>query len=332
MDTACITASKRGHSQNTNMQSSTYIVADIGGTNARFACVTAQDNELHRIQTLPCAQFPYFEDALRCYIDSLQNTPIAGICLAVAGPVDTDPVDLPNNHWKFSTPALVESLGVPIRVINDFSAQVLSVAALTDPELRWLGDARPRGEGVTAVVGPGTGLGVSALLPSGEILPSEAGHIGFAPTNQHQCELLEVLGKRFRRVSAERVLSGPGLANLYWANSHLLGQCRELPAAEVSAGARARDPICCRAVEDFLSILAAFAGDVALMTGANDGVYLSGGILPKMLDFLDEDVFLDQFRAKGRFRDFNTAIPLAVVLAEQPGLLGCARALNTGDL
>ncbi|MEP4149419.1 MAG: glucokinase [Halioglobus sp.] len=310
------------------MNSKGYIVADIGGTNARFAWVDTASDTLGNVQVSPCAEFPFLVDAIKAYIAGLGTHTISGVCLAVAGPVDTDPIDLPNNHWTFRREELAQSLGVPVKIINDFSAQVLSIASLESHELRWLGRARPSAEGVTAVIGPGTGLGVSALMPSGDILPSEAGHIGFAPVDQHQSDLLEVLRKRYQRVSAERILSGQGLANLYWANSHLQGHCRELPAAEVSAGARANDPLCRKAIEDFLAILAAFAGDVALMTGASRGAYISGGIVPRLLDFLDEDVFLSHFRAKGRFRDFNTVIPLAIVLAEQPGLRGCARALE----
>ena len=309
------------------MQPPPHIVADIGGTNARFACVSSADGALGQVKIFPCADFPFLLEAISTYIMGLEISSVASICLAVAGPVDADPIDLPNNHWTFSRTELEQALGVPVEIINDFSAQVLSIDTLQDSELRWLGFARPQGNGVTAVIGPGTGLGMSALLPSGEILPSEAGHIGFAPVDQHQSDLLEVLRKRYRRVSVERVLSGQGLANLYWANCNLQGQCRELPAAEVSAGAHANDPLCRKAVDDFLAILAAFAGDVALMTGANQGVYLSGGILPKMLDFLDEEAFLANFCAKGRFHDFNAGIPLAIVLAEQPGLRGCARAL-----
>ncbi len=310
------------------MQRSSYIVADIGGTNARFARVSSANGPLENLQVFPCADFPFLLEAIETYINGWCDGPITEICLAVAGPVDTEVIDLPNNHWTFNRNDLESSLGIPITIINDFSAQVLSIGSLDKSELRWLGPAQPAGTGVTAVIGPGTGLGVSALMPSGDILPSEAGHIGFAPVDQHQSDLLDVLRKRYRRVSAERVLSGPGLANLYWANCHLQGQCKELPAAEVSAGARAQDPLCRKAVDDFLAILAAFAGDVALMTGANQGVYLSGGILPRMLDFLDEESFLSQFRAKGRFHDFNAAIPLAIVLAEQPGLRGCAQAVE----
>ena len=310
------------------MSSPTYLVADIGGTNARFASVNPADGSLQDLHVYPCADFPFLLGAIETYLDAYGDDSISGVCLAVAGPIDPDPIDLPNNHWTFSRVELERSLGMPVRIINDFSAQVLSIATLDSSELRWLGAARPSGEGVTAVIGPGTGLGVSALLPSGDILPSEAGHVGFAPVDQHQSDLLQVLRKRYERVSAERVLSGPGLANLYWANGQLQGLDKELPAAEVTAGARADDRLCRRAVDDFLAILAAFAGDVALMTGADQGVYLSGGLLPKMLCFLDGDEFLSHFRSKGRFRDFNAAIPLAIVLAEQPGLRGCARALS----
>jgi len=180
-------------------------------------------------------------------------------------------------------------------------------------------------------MGPGTGLGVSAMMTSGDILPSEAGHVAFAPVDDHEAELLKVLWQRYHRVSVERVLSGMGLANLYWANCRLDGHERELPAPEVTAGAQAGDQYCLRAVKDFYAILASMAGDVALMMGATDGVYLSGGILPRVLDFLDEDSFRQRFQDKGRFRDFNAALPLAIVRTEHPGLLGCVQALRAGN-
>lgn len=309
---------------NTKLQ----IVADIGGTNARFAYVENYNSELLGIEVFPCADFPFLVDAIRAYMQRGNVTRIDKICLAVAGPVEADWIDLPNNHWAFSQEQLADSLGVVVEVINDFSAQVLSIDALDETELQWLGSPRPIGEGVKAVVGPGTGLGVSAMMPSGEILPSEAGHVAFAPADEHQADLLKVLWERYHRVSAERVLSGPGLANLYWANCRLDGHCRELPAPEVTAGAKANDPYCLRAVDDFYAILASFAGDVALMTGAADGVYLSGGILPRILDLLDPDMFREHFQDKGRFREFNSVVPLAIVRAEHPGLSGCVQALK----
>lgn len=308
--------------------SSIQIVADIGGTNARFAYVEGDSKDLRGIEVFPCASFTFLIDAIRAYMERGHVGWVDSICLAVAGPVDSDWIDLPNNHWAFSQRELGESLQVTLTIINDFSAQVLSIDALSEAELQWLGMPRPNGVGVKAVMGPGTGLGVSAMLPSGEILPSEAGHVAFAPVNAHEADLLGVLWQRYDRVSIERVLSGTGLANLYWANCRLDGHERELRAPEITAGARAGDEYCLRAVADFYAILASMAGDVALMMGAGDGVYLSGGILPRILDFLDEDKFRARFEDKGRFREFNAQVPVAIVTAEQPGLSGCVQALN----
>jgi len=312
------------------MSNPVQIVADIGGTNARFACVESGSDELQGIEISPCAEFPFFVDAVRAYMDRGHIEEIEKICLAVAGPVEADLIDLPNNHWSFSRTDLQTSLGVPVSIINDFSAQVLCIDALSDSELLWIGDARPQGGQVKAVLGPGTGLGVSAMLASGDILPSEGGHVAFAPLNDHEAAVQKELRQRYERVSVERVLSGMGLANLYWANSRLDGHDRELPAPEVTAGALAGDLYCQRAVNDFLAILGAVAGDVALMMGAADGVYLSGGILPRLLDLLDTEAFRERFDNKGRFSEICSEIPLAIVLAEHPGLRGCIEALRKG--
>ena len=304
------------------------IVADIGGTNARFAYVESGSDQLLGVEIFPCADFPLFIDAIRTYIGRDQVSLVEQICLAVAGPVESDSIDLPNNHWAFSRTQLQTSMDVPVIIINDFSAQVLCIDALRDSELQWIGPARPKGDQVKAVLGPGTGLGVSAMLPGGGILPSEGGHVAFAPLNEHEVALQGELRRRYERVSVERILSGMGLANLYWANCRLDGHERELPAAEVTAGALAGDQYCLRAVADFCAILASVSGDVALMMGANDGVYLSGGILPRLLTLLDENIFRQRFDDKGRFSEICSQIPLAIVLAEHPGLRGCVEALR----
>jgi glucokinase len=314
---------------NSSIETSCHIVADIGGTNARFACVHVGRQDLHAIEKFPCADFPLFIDAVQAYMRSL-TAPVDGVCLAVAGPVEQDWIDLPNNHWAFSRRELEQELSLPVTVINDFSAQVLSIAALADKELQWIGEPRPPREpgGITAVLGPGTGLGVAAMMPGGDIVPSEGGHVGFAPTSAHQSQLLEQLWLRYERVSVERVLSGMGLANLYWANARLLGQERELPAPGVTAGARAGDDLCRQAVTDFSEILGAVAGDFALALGAYRGVYLSGGILPQMLDVIDVAAIRKSFENKGRFQPVCAQVPLAIMLAEHPGLVGCAQALR----
>lgn len=321
----------------TVIQQAIQVVADIGGTNARFACVQAQTDtrpQLMAIKKFPCAQYPHFEDAVKSYLSWGQSqghfAQVKQLCLAVAGPVGQDWIDLPNNHWAFSVSELEASLDLPVTVINDFSAQALSIAALPDTDFLWLGDARPPldASGVIAVLGPGTGLGVAALTHHGEVLPSEGGHVGFAPANAHQAALLTQLWQRYERVSVERVLSGMGLANLYWANARIQGYERELIAPEVTAGARAGDALCRLAVEDFCRILGSVAGDAALMIGAYDGVYLSGGILPQMLDLIDLAAVRDAFNQKGRFRSLCETIPLAIITAADPGLIGCAQALR----
>ena len=306
------------------------IVADIGGTNARFGHVYVSESELRVVHTSACAEFPLFVDAIRAYMARCEDAEIVDICLAVAGPVEQDWIDLPNNHWAFSRRELERELGVPVAVINDFSAQVYSIEALGGDDFHWLGSPRPEAAspGVIAVLGPGTGLGVSGMLPSGEIIPSEGGHIAFAPNNAHQLALLEQLWRRYERVSVERLLSGMGLANLYWANGMLQGVEKELTAPEITAGACAGDTLCLQAVEDFSAILGSVAGDLALAMGAYNGVYLSGGILPKMLDIIDESLVRDNFQQKGRFSDICKNIPLAIVLANYPGLVGCINAAN----
>ncbi len=304
------------------------IVADIGGTNARFACLRPGYAELSEIEVFPCADFPFFVDAIRAYMRRGHIEHVDKICLAIAGPVESDLIDLPNNHWSFTRSEIQMSLGASVTIINDFNAQALSIDGLSESELYWIGGARPKGGQIKAVAGPGTGLGVSALLPSGDILPSEGGHIAFAPLNDHEVGLLRQLQRRYDRVSVERVLSGMGLANLYWANCAIDGYERELSAPDISAGARAGEPYCQQAITDFFAILGSVSGDIALMMRATDGVYLSGGILPRLMDLLDEYLIRRRFDNKGRFTKICSTTPLAIVLAEHPGLRGCAEALR----
>lgn len=312
------------------------IVGDIGGTNARFACVTDEGNFYHKLEILACVDYPEFEDALLHYIDLLKQYPdlsehkLQEVCLAIAGPVYNDIVDLPNNHWAFSRTKLQRTLGVPVQVINDFTAQTLCLDLLAEDELLWFDDMRPTGKGIRAVIGPGTGLGIAIQTVNGEIIPSEAGHIAFASRTEHQMELLRFLWKRYKRVSVERILSGQGLENLYWANSCIAGDESNQKAPDILDLAKNNDPHAIAALEDFFQILACFSGDMALSAWASDGIYLSGGILPKVWEFFDMQKFRERFQAKGRFTDFCRTVPIAMIKAEQPGLLGCVAALQKG--
>ncbi len=315
-----------------------HLVADIGGTHARFAQVDIDSGELEAIGVFHCSDFATVEQAFKAYIEAEALSQVQGVCAAVAGPVESDWIDLPNNHWQFSCSSLQQSLGIPLQIINDFSAQVLALDAFKEEDFHWIGSPRPEGKKVKAVLGPGTGLGVSALMPGGQPLPSEAGHLAFAPIDEREVALLEVLWRRFDRVSVERLLSGMGLSNLYWANSCLEGEPGEMSPEQVTAGALAGDSCCCQAMFDFFSILASVAGEVALMMGAEGGVYLSGGMLEHIkkflseenffVKFLDEENFRRRFELKGRFSAYCEKIPLAIVQAPYPGLSGCVQALK----
>ncbi|MEJ2539117.1 MAG: glucokinase [Gemmatimonadota bacterium] len=311
------------------------IVGDFGGTNARLATLAPRSDSLERISVLACAEYPHIRDAIEAYLQLHGIEVIQEMCLAVAGPVDHDLVHLPNNGWRFSRSGLERALGAPLTLVNDFTAQALCVQLLSPGELTWIGDPRPPSDGVQVVLGPGTGLGAAVRLPSGEIIPSEAGHVGFAPTNAHEIELLRLLLERYERVSIERVVSGPGLENLYWANGRIdgdpdVGPAPDLSAQEVSELAETGDARATRSVNDFLDLLATFAGDMALANWATGGVYLSGGALRKLMGFLKTDRFRARFEAKGRFSGFCRDVGVAWIAADYPGLLGCAAALVTG--
>jgi glucokinase len=309
------------------------IVGDLGGTNARFA-VLGSSGALERIEVLTCAEFAGIEDAIARYRSRQAIGDVAEVCLAVAGPVAEDRVILPNSHWVFSRSELERALGARLLVINDFTAQALCIDRLRADELAWIGAPRPVPDGIRVVVGPGTGLGVAIQMPDGEVVPSEGGHAGYAPTNDHELELLRVLHTRYSRLSIERLVSGPGLENLYWANRRIAGgdaadgEGRSAP--EIAALAAGGEALAVRSVADFFDILAAFAGDLALIAWAAGGVYLSGGVFQKLLPFFDAERFRARFENKGRFTGFCQSVAIARITAEQPGLLGCAAALDRG--
>lgn len=316
-------------------ESGATVVADFGGTNARFATVGDTPRDLEGVEVFRCADHPSLEGAVEAYLQKRHIHNLAEVCIAVAGPVDKDLVDLPNNHWIFSKSQLEAHLGAPLTVINDFTAQALAVDHLVPEEIYWLGAPRPSGQGIRTVIGPGTGLGVAIQMPSGEIIPSEAGHVGFAATSEHEIALLRALFSRYRRVSIERLVSGPGLENIYWANRRIAhpepeaDQVRRSPR-EIAEMAHNGDPMAQESIEDFFDILASFAGDMALATWATGGIYVSGGVVQKLNKYLDAERFRARFEDKGRFTRFCEEVPVAWIRAEYPGLLGCAVAVREG--
>ncbi len=304
------------------------LIADIGGTNVRFACVPVDDDELLNITNLHCEDFAQLEDALAAYLATIPTYRITRICLAVAGPVTQDTIAFTNNPWTFSKKDLQQKLGLEVLIINDFSAQAYCLDMLKPQELEWLGSPRPSGKNLRVVIGPGTGLGVAGMTASGEVLATEGGHISFAPANLHQIALLQELWKHHSHVSVEHLLSGAGLCNIHRANNPGGNFDEELTPAAITEGAMAGDKKCLQTIDDFLAILAAVAGDFAMAMGALDGVYLTGVILPRITTLIDRDVFRKSFVAKGQFETYCSTIPLAFITAENPGLRGCIGALR----
>jgi glucokinase len=312
------------------MSQSLDIVADIGGTNARFGCAEPGSGVLQQARSYLCADFDGLEAALRAYASGLQHRAIGTLCLALAAPIDQqDRIQLTNHPWSFSRSRLAELFQCRVVAINDFFAQASCLDTLRADEFDWWGTPRPRGGHVRVILGAGTGLGVAALSPSGEVLPTEGGHVAFAPATSHELLVLELLWRQFGRVSIERLLSGPGLVTLYRANAQLSETPATAPTPpDITRGALNGDSLCLQAIRDFLDILARTAGDFALSHGALDGIYLTGGILPKLDVLLNHTRFRERFEAKGRFQGYCARVPLALIRAENTGLRGCLAALR----
>jgi glucokinase len=310
------------------------LIGDIGGTNARFALIDA-GGRITRRRTLPTVDYPGLLLAARAYIaDATPDTPPGRAAIAVAAPVTEDRITLTNRHWSFSKSALRRGLKLSdLLVVNDFVAAAAAVPALKPADVVRIGKgARVRGAPI-AVLGPGTGLGVSLLVPNGKDwlpVPTEGGHITLTATNETEDAIIATLRKRFGHVSAERILSGPGLVNLYSALAEIEGlRVPNIdPRAITDTALAGRDRLATATLDHFCAFLGSVAGDLALTTGARGGVYIAGGIVPRITGILKKSSFRKHFAAKGRFGAYLRAIPVSVITRPQPAFLGLRRLLN----
>ena len=313
------------------------IVGDIGGTHARFA-LAVRDGEhgirLDQVVKLSTRDFASFEAAVDRYMSGLSEVPSAAV-FAVASPIAGDEIKMTNNPWVLRPSLLAERLGLgTIRLVNDFEAIARAVSGLSRDDLHDLAPARFElpDTGAISVVGPGSGLGVGLLLRQDgrdHIVASEGGHIGFAPADQIEVRIHDFVRERYPRVSAERLVSGPGLVQIYLALAALEGRANVLPphATELWESAIDHaDPHARAAVERWLMMLGSFAGDMALAHGAS-AVVLAGGILPRLTGRFDVGPLVARFQAKGRFEAMMGRIPLALIAHPEPGMLGAARLL-----
>jgi glucokinase len=308
------------------------LVADIGGTNARLGIAIAPDEPVRSVRRYACADHAGFAGLARAYFADTGEAMPKLACLAVAGPVSDNTVHLTNGPWSVDGDALCSTLGLETcRLINDFEALAYALPWLADDDLAAIGGTAPTAHGVRLVLGPGTGLGVATLVERAGrriALPSEGGHIGFAPYDALEIELLRWFGQRYGRVSMERLLCGAGLEQLHQALGEIEGDRRaDLAAAEIVANG-VGNPACLEheTLDRFLGLLGSFAGDVALVTGAGS-VFIAGGIVPRLRDLLPSSSFRLRFAAKGRFAARLNALPTALIVAETPALIGCAARL-----
>lgn len=307
------------------------LVADIGGTNVRFALATPTGIE--RMASYRCADFASLTDAARRYCAEADGRPPRRAAFAVAGPVRGDTIRMTNHVWTFSIDRVRIELGLDrLEVLNDFAALALALPELTRDDLREIKPGTETERAPKVVLGPGTGLGVAALVPTAAgwtALTGEGGHSDLAAQSEREWQVVRHLRTVYEHVSVERVLSGPGLVNLYEAISRLSdADPQSLTPAAVVAGSRdGSSPACGEATRLFSTWLGAVASDLAVTLGAFGGVYLGGGVLPKMGEAFDVDRFRERFLAKGRFRDYLRPIPVSMIQRPDAAMLGAARAL-----
>nr|WP_207184637.1 glucokinase [Rubrivivax gelatinosus] len=313
------------------------MVADIGGTNARFALVDGAGAAPRDIRRVRCVDYAGPVEAVRAYLAELQAGGAGQLpcwaAFAVATPVGQDCIELTNSAWSFSRAESEAALGLDgLLMLNDFEALALSLPGLGPSQLRAHG-ALPAARGALAVLGPGTGLGVGGLLETAHgwrAVAGEGGHATLAPGDDFEAEILRLVRAEFAHVSAERLLSGIGLPTLYRAVARVRGEAAgELGAEEIGTrGADGSDALCSATLDTFCAMLGGFAGNVALTFGARGGLFIGGGIVPRFADFFFASRFRERFEAKGRFRAYLEAIPTALIVEPYAALYGAAAAIE----
>jgi len=302
------------------------LLADIGATNARFALASAEGRLT--LEPLATAAHPSLESALAAFLERTGAAPPAMAALAVAGAVQSDRVNLINCGWSFSIAAVRERFGFRrLLVVNDFTAAAMGVPQLGPGDSRAVGGGQARPGGVIGVLGPGSGLGVSGLIPQGDgwlPLAGEGGHTTLPARSEREAVVIAQVRQQLGHVSAERLVSGPGLVQLYRAVSELAGETpASLTPADVTARAlTAACPRCQEALELFCGFLGSVAGNLALTLGASGGIYLAGGILPRLGEAVARSPFRASFEDKGRLAPWLATVPTRIITHPHLAFLG----------
>lgn len=327
----------------------TLLVGDLGATKILLEAGRMENGRWRPAcnRRYAAAEHPDFDSVLQAFLHDcrtegqLRDAP-ARACLGVAGPAFNDRARMTNLGWVVDGGAIGARFGIAgVRVVNDFAAAASGIEMLRDEDLAVLQAGEPLRTAPRVVIGAGSGLGVAYLLCTGsgyQVLAGEGGHAGFAPAADEQLELWRDLHARLGRVAVEHVVSGPGLVRIHdfvvrtsgGGNSPTAASSGITPAAITQAALDGRDPLCLRALDLFIACYGAVAGDHALTALARGGVYVAGGIAPKILPRLAAGGFLAAFNAKGVHADAARKMPVAVVVNERLGLLGCARLAADG--
>lgn len=313
------------------------LLADIGGTNARFAWQAAPGAPITDVQVLPGAQYPTLQAAMRAYLDGLGRGAPAAVAIAIANPITGDQVRMTNHDWAFSQSAVKAEFGLrTLRLLNDFTALALALPDLPAAELRRVGGGAAVPGVAMGLVGAGTGLGVSGLLPDGHggwvPLEGEGGHVTLPATTARERVVMDGLIRRYGHASAERICCGQGLVDtcaILCEADGVTVQGLDSASAVSEAALKAGHPQALETLNIFCAMLGSVAGNLALTLGARGGVYVGGGIVPRLGAWFDASPFRERFENKGRFTGLLQGMPVWVITsAQSPALLGAARALD----
>jgi glucokinase len=314
-------------------ETTTWLVGDIGATHARFGLISPEGRLLFS-RTLADEDYLTIDDALSAFIAERGALPPPRQgAIAIASPITGDRVVMTNHPWSFSVSALKSRFAFDrFEAINDFTALALALPRLAQEDRVVIGGGAAVLGTPIGVLGPGSGLGVSGLIPSGTgwtALTGEGGHVTMSPCTDRESAVLDHMRRHFDHVSAERALSGPGLVNLYNTLAEIDGvPARGYTAAQITDLATSgADPLCSETTAMFCAMLGTLAGNLALTLGARGGVYIGGGIVPKLGRTFEESAFRQRFEQKGRFHTYLATIPTFVVTHPLPAFLGCAAAL-----
>jgi len=305
------------------------LVGDIGGTNARFALVHDREAPLQVFTSVETADFHSIEDAIASALNGSEIHPRSAL-IDIAGPIGGDSIRLTNADWVIRPNDLIARIGMESVVfLNDFEALALALTALKDDDLVSTGGGAPAASGAKVVLGPGTGLGVGALVETAGLwipVPGEGGHVALGPAEEDEFALWPNLEPEMGRISAETLLSGRGLVNLYNGVVKTAGRPRSLttPNAVTKAALDRSDPDAVRTLHLYARLLGRVAGDMALVFMARGGAYIAGGIPPRILPFLSDGEFRRAFEQKAPHQAVMEKIPSCVIIGENPALQGLA--------